>query len=87
MTHHDHVEMLIEGIDGEWIGRVGRRRQAMRLPGYRDDIGRVTTTCPFGVIHMNGTALHCGQRVFQKTGFIQCIGVQLHLKIIFICNR
>jgi hypothetical protein len=81
MTHHRHVEVFVEGVHRVGIGRIGRGRQAIRDAGDTDDVGRVAAASAFGVIHVNGAAANGGERILDKAGFVERIGVQLHLKI------
>ena len=60
MTHHDHVEVLIEGIHRIGICRIGRRRQAVRLAGDADDVRGMASAGAFRVIHVDGAAVDCG---------------------------
>ena len=81
VTHHRHVEMLVEGVHRVGIGRIGRRRQAIGDAGDADDIGRMAAAGAFGVIHVDGAAADGGERVLDEAGFVERVGVQLHLKI------
>src|SRR6185312_4213858 len=81
MAHHGHVEMLIECVHGIRIGGVGGGGKAVHLTRNANDVGRMSASCPFGVIHMNGAPPDRGERVFEKAAFIERIGVQLDLKI------
>jgi len=57
MAHHQHVQMLIDGVDGVGPGRIGRGRQHVRHTTGLDDVGRMAATGAFGVIRMNRSAL------------------------------
>ena len=41
----------------------------------------MTTTSTFGVVGMDGTPLNRRQGIFNKTGFIQCVGMNRDLDI------
>ena len=49
VTDHQHVEMLIDGIDGKRTRGVGRRRQNMWLANRPQNIRGVPAACAFGV--------------------------------------
>ena len=87
MTHHDHVEVLVEGVDGVGVGRVGRGRQAVQVPAAGDDVRGVAAAGAFGVIHVNSAAVDRGERIFQEAGLVQRVGVQLHLKVQLVGHR
>jgi hypothetical protein len=84
MTNHGHVEMFVERIDRVGVGRIGRRRQTVHLAGDANDVGCVATARAFRVIHVNGTAADRLERVLDKAGFIERVGVDLHLKVVIV---
>ena len=43
----------------------------------------MTTARTFGVVSVNRAALKCGNSVFNKTGFVQGVGMNRHLCIGF----
>ena len=81
VAHHRHVEMLVESVHRVGIGRIGRRRQAIGDAGDANDVGRVAAAGAFGVIHVDRAAADGGERILDEAGFVERIGVQLHLKI------
>ena len=87
MAHHGHVEVLVEGVDGVGIGRVGRGRQAIDLAGDPDDVRRVAAAGALGVIHVDGAAADGGERILQEPAFVQRVGVQLHLEVELVGDR
>jgi hypothetical protein len=57
VAHHQHVEMLVDGVAGERPGRIGRRRQHVLQARDLDDVGRVAAAGAFGVEGVDGAAL------------------------------
>ena len=57
VAHHQHVEMLVDGVAGERPGRIGRRRQHVLQPRHLHDVGRVPAARAFGVEGVDGAAL------------------------------
>ena len=70
VTDHQHVEMFIRGVDRIGSRRVGGRRQYIGFTAGLDDVRSMSTTGTFGVIGVNGPALHCRQGVLDETRFI-----------------
>ena len=56
----------------------------MHLAGDANDIGRVAAARSFRVIHVYGAAADRFERVLDKAGFVEGVGVDLHLEIIVI---
>ena len=84
VANHQHVEMLFDGVDRERPRRVGRGRQDIRLAGDADDVGRVTAARAFGVIGVDGAARDGADRVFDKAGFVERVGVNGDLDVEFV---
>lgn len=57
MTHHQHVEMLVNGVLCIWPGRVGTAWNDIGNTTAFDDIRSVSTTSAFTVVGVNGSAL------------------------------
>src|SRR6266513_2508627 len=68
MAHHQHVEVLVDGIAGERARRIGRGRQNVLQSGDLDDIWGVATTGAFGVEGVNGAALESLHRILDEAG-------------------
>ena len=86
VTNHEHVEMLIQRIDGErtcWISRAGKN---IGLSTDSDDIRSMSSTRPFRVISMDGSALERSHRIGQISRFIQSIGVNSDLNVVIFRN-
>jgi hypothetical protein len=50
MTHHQHVEMLVDGVDRVRPRRVRGTRQHIRLAAYANNVRRVSAASAFAVI-------------------------------------
>ena len=87
MAHHRHVEMLVEGVDRVGIGRIGRRRQAIRLAGDADDVRRMAAAGALGVVHVDGAAADRGKRILEEAALIQRVGMDLDLKVELVGDR
>ena len=81
VADHDHVQVLVEGVDRVGVGRVRRRREAVRLAGAADDVGRVPAARALRVIHVDGPAGDRLQRVLEEAALVERVGVQLDLEV------
>ena len=81
VTNHQHIEMLIDRIHGVRACWICRRWQHVRQPARSDDIGRMSTTRTFGVISVNSTITNRCQCIFDKTAFVERIGMNSHLRV------
>ena len=82
MADHQHVEVLVDRVDGVGHGRVGRRRQHVRQARDLDDVGRVAAARAFGVEGGDGAALERGDRVLDEARFVERVGVDRHLDVV-----
>ena len=68
VAHHQHVQMLVDGVAGERPRRVGRGRQHVLQPGDLDDIRRVAAAGAFGVEGVDGAALERLHGILDEAG-------------------
>jgi hypothetical protein len=91
VTHHEHVEMLVERVNGKRPGRIGRARQHVRFLYNLDNVGGMTTSRPFRVVRVDGPPLHSGNAVVDVTAFVERIRVNGHCHIVLVskvkCGR
>ena len=87
VAHHQHVEMLVDGVAGERPRRVGGGRQHVLQPRDLDDVGRMPAAGAFGVESVDGTALERLDGVLDETGFVERVGVDHHLHVVVIGDR
>lgn len=87
VAHHEHVEVLVEGVDRVRAGRVGRRGQEVRQPGDLDDVRRVPAAGALGVVGVDRPAGHCVHSGLQEPGLVEGVGVDRHLHAGFVGNR
>ena len=81
VAHHEHIQMLVQRIDGIWARRVGGRRQHVGFAAHSDDVGCVPATSAFGVIGVDDATLDRGQRRLDKARLVERIGMDRHLRI------
>src|SRR3954468_1637971 len=84
VADHQHVEMLVDGVDRVRPRRVGGRWQYVGLPAGLDDVGRVPAASAFGVVSVDSTSLESGQGRFYETGLVQRIGMDGNLHVHFV---
>ena len=60
MAHHEHVEVLVEGVAGEGPRGVRRRREHVGVLDDGDDVWCVAAAGALGVICVDGAALERG---------------------------
>ena len=87
VANHQHIQMLINGVDGVGPSRIGGCGQNIGQTTGRDDIRRVSATGTFSVKTVDRAAFECGERVFDKAGFIQGVGVNGDLHIVTVGHR
>ena len=86
VADHQHVHMLIERVDGVGHGWVGRARQKVGLADHPQNIRRMSAACALGVKGAQRTAFGSCNCVFNKSRFIQGVGVNGNLRVGCIGN-
>ena len=71
VAHHQHVEMLVDGVAGERPRRVGGGRQHVLQAGDLDDIRRVAAAGAFGVEGVDGAALEGLHGILDEAGLVR----------------
>ncbi len=84
MADHQHVEMLVNRVDRVRAGGIGGTGQHVRLAANADDVRRVAAAGAFGVIGVNRAAFERGNGAFDKAGFVQGVGMNRHLHVVFV---
>ena len=82
VADHQHVEMLVDGVDRVGPRRVGRRGQHVRQ--RRTTLmmsGAWPPPAPSVWIGVDGAALEGGERVLDEAGLVQRVGVDRHLHV------
>ena len=79
MAHHQHVEMLVEGVDGVRPGRIGGGGQHIGVGGDGDDVGCVAATRAFGVVGVDAASGNRPERGLHEPGLVEGVRVQGHL--------
>ena len=87
MAHHQHVEMLVDGVAGEGPGRVGRGRQHVLQARDLDDVGRMAAAGAFGMEGVDGAALERLDGVLDEAGLVEGVGVDHHLDVVILGDR
>ena len=87
MADHEHVEMLVDRVDGVGPGRVGRGRQHVGQARDLDDVGRVAAAGALGVEGVDGAALEGRDGVLDEARFVQRVGVDRHLHVHLVGDR
>ena len=87
VAHHQHVEMLVDGVAGERPRRIGRGRQHVLQARHLDDVGRVAAAGAFGVEGVNGAALEGLDGILDEAALVERVGVDHHLHVVFVRHR
>src|SRR5262245_66657780 len=74
VTHHQHVEVLLQRVHGEGARRVGRGGQHVVEPRYLDDVGGVAAAGTLGVESMDGATLEGGGGVLHEARCVEGVG-------------
>src|SRR4026208_1629636 len=86
MTHHEHVEVLIDRVHREGSRRVGARRKHVRLPANANDIRCVSASGAFTVERMNRPSFECADRILDESGLVQSVCVYSDLDVEFVSD-
>ena len=82
VAHHQHVEMLVDGVDRVRPRRIGGGRQHVGQAADLDDVRGVPAARAFGVIGVDGAALEGRDRVLDEAALVQRVGVDHHLHVV-----
>ncbi len=86
MANHEHIEVLIKGIEGVGAGWVRRRGQHRGIAADPQNIRCMTTARPFGVVGVNGAVFEGGNGSFDKARFVEGIGVDSNGNVVLVGN-
>ena len=86
VAHHQHVQVLVDGVHGVGTRGVGGRGQYVGLSARLDDVGSVPTSGALGVIGVDRAALERSQRVLHEAGLVEGVGVDGHLDVMGLCD-
>ena len=84
MTNHQHIQMLVDRIDGERTSGIGGGRQDVRFSTYFDDVRSVPPSRPFRMKGMDGPAFERTHRILHEPGLVQGIGMNRDLGVHFV---
>src|SRR5579864_1086392 len=81
---HHHIEGLIKRIYSVWSRWSCRRWNDVWFAADFNDVRSVSAARPFRVKCVNGSALECGDRIFDETAFVErvCMDKNLHVHVI-----
>jgi hypothetical protein len=82
MAHHQHIEMLIQGV--ERTGGICAARQDVRVFYHGDDVWCMTPTSALSVVCVNSAVFEGLGRLLNKPGLIESVGVDKTLDVIFV---
>lgn len=86
MANHEHVEMLGNRVDRKRASRIGRGGQNVQFAADFDNVRRMTATRAFGMEGVDSAAFKRGNRIVHETRFIDGVGVNGDLHIVFFGN-
>ena len=84
MADHQHVEMLVERVDGVGPRGIGGTGQHVRLAADADDVRRMAAAGAFGVIGVNRAAFERRDRRLDEARFVERVGVDRHLHVVLL---
>src|SRR5918999_5451641 len=84
MADHQHVQVLIDGVDGIGPRRIGAGGKHISLAADLDDVRCMPAARPLGVIGMDSAALERGDGVLDKARFVQGVSVDGDLYIVLV---
>lgn len=83
---HDHVKVFVNCVAGVGLSWVGRAREDVGMLDKGDHIRGVAATSAFDVIGVDGAALESCCGAFDETRFVQGVGVDLALDVVFFTD-
>lgn len=86
VARHDHVEMFVDCVAGVGLGWVRGAREDVGMLNKGDHIWGVAATSTFDVIGVDGAAFKCCCGAFDEARFIQGVGVDLALDVVFFAD-
>ena len=86
MAYHQHVQMLVQCVDGVRHSRVCGRRKYVWSCCSTDDIRCMAAACAFCMICMDGSSCDSCKSIFYAAAFIQSICMNRNLNVVFVCN-
>ena len=87
MADHQHVEVLVDRVDGERPGGVGAGRQDVGQAGDADDVRGVAAAGTLGVEAVDRPALDRRDRVGEEPGLVERVGVDGDLDVVLVGDR
>ncbi len=84
VTHHQHVQVFVDGVTRERPRRVGGAGQHIGETAGLDDVRCMAATGTFGVVGVDGAALERGEGGFDKARLIEGVTVDRHLHVVGI---
>jgi len=86
MAGHDHVEVFVDRVASVWLGWIGGARKDIGMLNKSNHIWGMASTGTFNVIGVDCAAFECRCSAFDKTGFVQGVGVNLALNVVFFAD-
>ena len=87
MADHQHVQVLIDRVDGVGHRRVGAAGQEVLLADDAQDVRRVAAARALGVEGAERAAFGRGDGVFDEARFVQRVAVDRDLDIVLLGHR
>jgi len=75
VTHHQHVQVFVDGVDGERSCRVGAAGKDVGAAADTNDIRCMPAACSLAVVSMYRPAPESGHAVFDKPTLIERVSV------------
>mmetsp|Transcript_27196 Transcript_27196/g.56243 ORF Transcript_27196/g.56243 Transcript_27196/m.56243 type:complete len:751 (+) Transcript_27196:184-2436(+) len=84
VADHQHVEMLVHGVDGKGPRGVRRAGKDVGFLDDLDDVGGVATAGTLRVVGVDGPSLHCGDAVVDESALVERVGVDRHGNVVLV---
>mmetsp|Transcript_16530 Transcript_16530/g.24402 ORF Transcript_16530/g.24402 Transcript_16530/m.24402 type:complete len:321 (-) Transcript_16530:353-1315(-) len=84
MTHHKHIQMLIDGIGSVRPRWIRTARNHIHRTTHSNNIRGMSTTRTLTVVGMNRSILHSGQTSFTARAFVERISMNRHLNVVLL---
>jgi len=86
MAHHDHVQVLVQGVPGEGPGGIRAGGEHVGVFDDGDDVRGVAAAGAFGVVGVDGPVFEGRDGRLDEAGFVEGVGVDEALDVVFVAD-
>src|SRR5258708_3485114 len=84
MTNHEHIQVLVQRVDGVGPGWIGRAGKNIWFAANPDNVWRMSSAGAFGMIAVYSASFDRRDGRIHETRFVECVGMDGCLDIMFV---